>query len=250
MVLVNSLGTDLSLWDPIIDALSVDRDILRYDARGHGQTPDPGDPYLLDDLVADLVSLLDEERIERAHFAGISIGGMTILRLAQLHPERVRSIAPACCAAHLPHDEWVARAQLVRDGGVAAISDVVMTRWFTESARKSDPDPTEPYRAMLLRTDSRSYSAACEALANLDIRQGLAAISVPTVVVSADADVATPPWMQREIADAIPGSRLVSLDHAGHIAIAEGGAQLSAILVEHARQADRDAVGAGAVGAS
>lgn len=237
-VLVNSLGTDSTLWNPLVGTLSRERDVLRFDARGHGRTPRIGGAHDLDDLVADLVRVLDEEGVDRAHLAGISIGGMTILRLAQSSPERVVSLAPACCAACLPEGEWAVRAQKVRDRGLAAIADTVMGRWFTDVTRATRPDVVARYRDMLLGTDAQAYAFACDALAAADLRDGLASIDAPTVVVAADADIATPPAMQREIADAIPGSGIATLKGAGHIAVAEAGDQLVTILVDHARAAD------------
>ena len=198
LVLVNSLGTDLTMWDEALPLLTPNRDVLRYDARGHGLSPDGDSDYGVGDLADDLLNLLDDEGVSRAHFAGVSIGGMTILELAARFPERVASIAPACCAASLPADEWTTRARVVRSSGINAIASRVMTRWLGSHA--ADSELTDRYSAMLLSTRPAEYARACEAIADLDLQPLLRSILAPTLVIGGDADIATPVAYQLEIA--------------------------------------------------
>ena len=236
LVLVNSLGTDLTMWDEALPLLTRNRDVLRYDARGHGLSPDGDSDYGVGDLADDLLNLLDDEGVPRAHFAGISIGGMTILDFAARFPERVASIAPVSCAAKLPADEWISRARVVRSMGINAIADRVMTRWL--GPRAADRELNDRYSAMLLSTRPAEYARACEAIAKLDLHPALGLILAPTLVIGGDADIATPVACQVEIVEAIEGASLSVVPGGTHIIVAHGAAIVADELNRHMSAVD------------
>lgn len=221
LVLVNSLGTTSSMWDGLVPALRTRFDVVRYEQRGYG-VEDAGDgPFWLDDLVDDLVGVLDTNGLDRAHLAGISLGGMVVVRAAARHPDRVRSLTIICSAPVLPQDSWLERAKAIRGAGLAAIRDTVVGRWFTPAFAAAKPDIVRRYGDMLLANDGEQYARACEMLAAADVRGDL-------------ANVATPPADQKRYAAGIPGARLLILDDVAHMATAAVPATIAREIIGHA----------------
>ncbi|MBS1891609.1 MAG: 3-oxoadipate enol-lactonase, partial [Actinobacteria bacterium] len=215
LVLLNSLGTDLGMWDPQAAALRDEFRLVRLDTRGHGGSPVPDGPWTLADLGGDVLALLDSLGIARASFAGVSLGGSTALWLAAHAPERVESTIPCFTAAWFGGpDAWLERAGIVRAKGVEAVADGVIDRWFTE---RVDPGLRARMREMLVSTPPQGYAAATEVVAHLDLRPDLDRIAAPTLVVSGAEDVATPPATGRELAAGIPGAEFVELEGAAHL---------------------------------
>jgi 3-oxoadipate enol-lactonase len=234
LVLSNSLGTTHRMWDAQLDAL-IDRfRVLRYDKRGHGESPTPPGPYTVDALTADVLALLDRLEIERVMWAGVSIGGMTGLWLAATVPERIERLAACCTAAHLPPvDMWEDRAATVRSEGMAAIADATLGRWFSPGFHEREPDTIERFRADLLATPPEGYASCCMAIAHHDMRDRLGAIKAPTLVVAGENDPATPPEKAEEIAAGVPGARLEVLPGAQHLANVEFPEEVNGLLLEH-----------------
>ncbi len=231
VVLSNSLGTDLHLWDAQVAALARHLRVLRYDTRGHGQTPATPGPYTLDALAGDALALLDHHGIERASFAGVSLGGMTAMAVALAAPERVDRLVLCCTSAALgPAQGWHDRAALVRAQGMAAVVDAVLARWFTPAA---PPALVEPVRAMLLATDPDGYAACCEAIAAMDLLRHLPGITAPTLVITGADDPATPPEHGQAIAAAIPAARLLSVPSAAHLANVERASIVTTAMLAH-----------------
>ncbi|WP_251555510.1 3-oxoadipate enol-lactonase [Neobacillus muris] len=215
LVLSNSLGTDLSMWNPQIEELTKHFRVLRYDARGHGQSDVPAGPYSIEQLGQDVVGLLDGLEIERAHFAGVSMGGMTGMWLALNVPERLGKMAFCNTAAFIgPRTIWDARISAVQDGGMAAITEGVLARWFTESYLEKGPDEAEQVRRVLLGTSPDGYALACAAVRDMDLRDAVKSIAVPALVISGKADLATPPRDGQYLAEQIRGARYVELSGA------------------------------------
>lgn len=215
LVLLNSLGTDLRMWDAQAAALRDELRIVRCDARGHGDSPYAAAPWTLADLGADVLRLLDLLGIERAHVAGVSLGGATAVWLAANAPERVDRLVPCFTSAYFgPPDPWLERAATVRAEGVAAVSEAVLGRWFTAAI---DPGLRARMKAMIEATPPDGYAAATEVVAHLDLRGDLPAITAPTLVVAGAEDVATPPAAGRALADGIPGAEFVELPGAAHL---------------------------------
>jgi 3-oxoadipate enol-lactonase/4-carboxymuconolactone decarboxylase len=236
LVLANSLGTDLHLWDAQVEVLARRLRVVRFDHRGHGSSAwtEPSAPLSIDDLGRDVIDLMDRLEIERASIAGVSIGGMTAMAAARLAPERVDRLVLCCTSAHMPPPEaWRERAALVRAEGMTAVVDAVLTRWFTDQFREAQPGIVERVRAMLLATDPAAYAACCEAIAGMDQRDAIRTITAPTLVIAGAADPATPPDHGAAIAASISGARLLVVPGAAHLANIERANVVTAAMVAH-----------------
>jgi 3-oxoadipate enol-lactonase / 4-carboxymuconolactone decarboxylase len=234
VLLSNSLGTALEMWDGQVPAMAAHFRVLRYDQRGHGRSPTPGGPYSIDDLGGDALALLDSLGLERVSVCGVSLGGMTGMWLAIHARERVERLALCCTSAHLPPAEtWTERAAAVRAGGMEAVVDSVLERWFTPEGARRRAEAVERTRRMLLATPPEGYAASCEAIAALDLRARLGDVRAPTLVLTASDDPSTPPEHGRLIADAIPGGRFVVLPGARHMVSVERAGAVTAALLEH-----------------
>jgi 3-oxoadipate enol-lactonase len=233
VVLSNSLGATRGMWDPQVPALAERYRVVTYDTRGHGDSPAPRGPYSLDDLVDDLVALLDEVGAERAHVAGLSLGGMTAMRLAAREPERVHRLAVLCTSAKPDPQPFLDRAVAVRSGGTAPLAPTVASRWVTPPFAAQHPDLVARLEAMIAGSDDEGYAACCEVVAAVDLRQDLGRITAPTLVVSGAEDVALPPPHQQAIADGIPGAELLTVSPGAHLANLERTSEVTGALLGH-----------------
>ena len=237
VLLSNSLGSTHRMWDAQLDALNERFRVVRYDTRGHGESPVPDGPYSIDDLADDVVALLDRLDVARAHLVGLSLGGMTVMRVAARNPERVDRIVLLCTGAQLPPaSAWTDRAATVRAGGSASVAEAVVQRWFTPEYLAANPDPRIAHQNMVAATPAEGYAGCCEAIAELDLREDLSAISSPTLAIAGADDPATPPAKLEEIVAAIPDSRLLLVDHAAHLANAEQPGIITPALIAHLEQ--------------
>jgi 3-oxoadipate enol-lactonase len=233
VVLSNSLGATRAMWDPQVPALAERFRVVTYDTRGHGESPAPAGPYSLDDLVDDLVGLLDAVGAERAHVAGLSLGGMTALRLAARAPERVHRLAVLCSSAKAEPQGFLDRAAAARSGGTAPLAPTVVSRWLTPPYAAAHPDLVARLEAMIAGSDDEGYAACCEVVAGMDLREDLGRIGAPTLVVSGAEDPALPPEHQRLIADGIPGAELLTVSPGAHLANLEQPLQITGALLGH-----------------
>jgi len=234
VVLLNSLGADLSMWEEQVELLAHGHRIVRCDLRGHGASPVPSGPYLPEELAGDVIDLLDRLEIERATLVGVSLGGAMALSIAVDRPQRVERLAVCFSAAQFgPPQSWRERAAKVRADGIDAISDAVLERWFTESFAESRPQVLARMRAMLESTPAAGYAACCDALALLDLRDSLAAVTAPTLVMSGAEDPATPPVYGRRIAAAVAGAAFAELPGAAHLGNVETPDLFNALLLAH-----------------
>jgi 3-oxoadipate enol-lactonase/4-carboxymuconolactone decarboxylase len=237
LVLLNSIGTTTEMWTPVLAPLAGRFRVIRIDARGHGATPAaaPGEACDIADLGRDVLDALDETGIDRASFAGLSLGGMTAMWLAIHHPERVDRLALLCTSAHLPPaTAWRDRAAAVRADGMAAVAHVPATTWVTPGLGTRDPDLLATLQAMLASVDAESYAQCCDALAALDLRADLGRIAAPTLVIAAADDPAAPPDQHAAvIAEGIAGARLVVLENAAHLATYEQPGPIAQLLLAH-----------------
>jgi 3-oxoadipate enol-lactonase len=208
--------------------------VITYDTRGHGNSPAPAGPYSLDDLVDDLVALLDAVGAERAHVAGLSLGGMTAMRLAAREPARVRQLAVLCTSAKADPEPFRDRARTVRGGGgTAPLAPAVVGRWLTPEFAAAHPDLVARLEAMVAGADDEGYAACCEVVADMDLRDDLGRIAAPTLVISGADDLALPPDHQRAIAEGIPGASLVSVSPGAHLANLERTLEVTDALLDH-----------------
>ncbi|MFN3008333.1 3-oxoadipate enol-lactonase [Mycolicibacterium wolinskyi] len=233
VVFSNSLGSTHRMWDAQLAAFEERFRVVRYDARGHGQSPVPDGPYSIDDLADDVVTLMDALDVERAHVVGLSLGGMTAMRLAARNPERVDRLAVLCTGAQLPPaSAWTDRAATVRADGTKAVAEAVVARWFTPQFLAERPDLKTEHEAMVAATPAEGYAGCCEAIAALDLRADLPNITAPTLAIAGTDDPATPPAKLAEIADTVRNGRLVEVAHAAHLANAEQPGIITPALID------------------
>ena len=234
LVLSNSLGTDMEMWDPQALALRGRLRILRYDARGHGGSPSPPGPYAMEDLGRDVISLLDGLGIERASFCGLSVGGMTGMWLASEWSERVERLVLICTSALLgPKSVWDERIATARMRGMEALVEPVIERWFTPAFRADHPETIRRMARTLQETDPEGYAGCCAAIRDMDLRERLPSIGAPTLVVSAAEDPAAPPEHGRLIRDAVPDARFEVIPDASHIANVERPEEITHLILTH-----------------
>ena len=233
VVLSNSLGATRGMWDPQVPPLAERYRVVTYDTRGHGDSPAPPGPYALDDLVDDLVALLDAVGAPTAHVAGLSLGGMTAMRLAAREPGRVDRLALLCTSAKTDPQGFLDRAAAARSGGTAPLAPAVVGRWLTPGFAAEHPDLVARLEGMIAAADDEGYAACCEVVAGMDLRSDLGRIGAPTLVVAGADDPALPPEHQRAIAQGIAGAELLEVAPAAHLANLERTLEVTGALLAH-----------------
>ena len=189
VLLSNSLGTRLEMWDPQVQALTQRYRVLRYDSRGHGRSSAPPGPYSIEMLAADALGLIDALGIDRVHFCGLSKGGMVGQMLGARHADRLKTLTLCSTACHVaPKEVWDQRIEAVRAGGMAAVADAVVERWFTEDYRAEPTIVVERVRQMVLETPPEGYVACCAAIRDMDLRETIRGIRLPTLVIVGEQD--------------------------------------------------------------
>ena len=237
VVLSHALGCDLTMWDGVAVALQDRYTVLRYDHRGHGQSPAVPGAYFMDDLADDAAELIRQHATGPVHFVGLSMGGMTAQALGARHPTLVRSLVIANSASHYDATAragWQIRIDTVLAQGVTAIADGAMQRWFTPEFRadaNGGSARVAALRAVLEAIAAAPYAAACEAVARIDLDAGNAHINCPTMVIAGTRDEATPPALSQAIAQRIAGAQLRSLD-AAHLSAVEQPEAFARLLTD------------------
>ena len=229
----HALGNNLSLWDDQVAILADRFRILRYDHRGHGGSDVPPGPYSFDDLMKDAIGLLDTLEIEQTHWIGLSIGGMLGYGLAQHHGERLLSLV-ACDARPDAPPDYAAyfqyRIDTVREGGMSAVVEPTITRWFTPETCEANLSVLDKVRAMLLSTPPAGHEGCCEALKRLAFGGGLSGIRIPTLILGGAQDKGAPPGVLGEAASSIPDCRHIVIEDAGHISNLENPSAVNKAL--------------------
>ena len=233
LLLINSLGTRLEMWDDQFEALSERYELVRYDARGHGKsTLGSRSELTIEQLASDALAVLDACGIARAHLCGISMGGMTAMQIATFWPDRALKVALCNTAACMPPKEnWQARIDAVTHHGMNALIDPTLERWFTPAFRQAHPAQVERVRAMLLETNPLGYAACAAALRDMDQRESIKSIAAKTLVIGGLQDPATPPAHSEFIAQSIPDAKLVMLD-AAHLSNIERASEFTIALLD------------------
>jgi 3-oxoadipate enol-lactonase len=224
VLLVHAIGCDHRMWDGLGEALSPRFRVIRMDVRGHGASEVSARPYSLDQLANDARDLLDSLKIDRAHWVGLSMGGMIGQAFALRHPDRLRRLVLAnttsTYGAQGP-EMWAARAKAVSEGGMAAIKELAMQRYFTDDFRASHSDIVDRIGAGFLATDPAGYIACCDAIRQMDFSADLHRIKAPTLVIAGEKDVGTPVTMARAMAEVIPGAKLAVIAGVSHLSALE-----------------------------
>jgi 3-oxoadipate enol-lactonase len=228
IIFSNSLITNLAMWDDQAAGLKNDFRILRYDQRGHGGTDAPAGKYSFDMLTKDVIGLMDALSIQRANFCGLSMGGMTALFLGQRYSDRFdRIISCDCGPASTPQSaqQWKERIDLGAEKGMEALVDVTMNRWFPPEFVATKAPVLDKIRGMIRSTPYNGFAGCAWALSDYDTKPGLPNIKNPMLCICGTKD-ATYPGMQA-INAAIPGSKLVNIEGAGHISNVEQPAKFT-----------------------
>ena len=223
LMLSNSLGTTRHMWDPQMAAFTAKYRVLRYDRRGHGKSAVPKGPYSMEMLGRDAVAVLDGIGIKKANWLGLSMGGMEGMWLGANAGDRFDKIILSNTSTHYADKTmWHNRMDAVAKGGsVAAIADMVINAWLTQGFQKSHPDTASRMKEMMIATPVEGYLACCAAIRDADLTDAARGISAPTLCVVGDQDGSTPPDLVAELAGLVPGSRLVTVEGAGHLPCVE-----------------------------
>ena len=238
LVFINSLGTDFRIWTEVVRILAPDFRIVLYDKRGHGLSESGPDQSDMADYARDLAALLDSLAVERATIVGLSIGGLIAQEFYRRRPERVAALVLCDTAAKVGTDvSWDQRIAEVERGGIEAIADSVLERWFTADFRARRSAELGGVRAMLTRTPKQGYLAACGALKRADLRPYAARIEAPTLCLVGDEDGSTPVSLVKETAALIPASRFEIIEGAAHLPNIEKPKIVAGLIAEHARRA-------------
>jgi len=215
LVLLTSIGTDLSLYDPVVPLLTPDFRVLRIDTRGHGASDAPAGDYSLGLLADDVLAVMDAAGIAKATICGTSLGGMIAMALAPKAPERVEALVLACTSPAMDPAVWNQRLALIRTEGLGAIVDMVLGRFFSDAFRARHPEVVETVRAGMIAQSPDGYCGCGAAIRDMALLEGLPAITAPTLVLTGAKDVATPYEGHAErIVAAVPGARHAQVDGA------------------------------------
>jgi 3-oxoadipate enol-lactonase len=232
LMLCNSLGTNLHMWEPQMAALMQHFCVLRYDARGHGDSSVPESAFTMADLAGDAIALLDHLDIAKTHFCGLSLGGMTGMWLGTHHGARIARLVLSNTSPYMgPPSNWDMRIKLVTEGSMTTVTDSVIARWFTPRFRETSADKVAIVQQMLLDTSVSGYTGCCAAIRDMDQRTSIAAITNRTLVIAGSRDPSTPPTDGKAIAAAIAGSRYLEFD-AAHLSNWEQTEQYNKNLCE------------------
>ncbi|QHQ34500.1 3-oxoadipate enol-lactonase [Algicella marina] len=229
LIFANSLGTDLRLWDALLPLLPPGYRIIRFDKRGHGLSECPKGPYAMGALVRDAERLLDHLQVRDCIFVGLSIGGMIAQGLAVKRPDLVSAMVLSNTGAKLGTAQmWQDRMDAIAAGGISALSDAILERWFSDAFRGT-PE-LALWRAMLERTPVEGYLGCCAAIAGTDFITPTSGLRLPTLGIAGSEDGASPPDVVREVTGLVPGARFALIRGAGHLPCVEKPAEYAAIL--------------------
>ena len=231
LVFGNSLGTDFRIWDQVVDLLPKSLRIIRYDKRGHGLTDCPDAPYSMGSLITDAERLLDHLNVKDCVFVGLSIGGMIAQGLAAERPDLVRGVVLCNTGAKIGTPEmWADRIKAVEAGGIAALEDSILERWFSKRFRAEEVGELALWRNMLVRTTLDGYAGSSAAIAETDLHESTSLLRIPAVALGGDEDGSTPPDMVRETVELIPGGTFHLIQGAGHLPCIEKPVETAMVI--------------------
>jgi len=232
LLLINSIASTREMWARQLEAFTTHFRVIRFDARGHGRSSVPAGDYRVEQLGRDALAILDQEGMASAHICGISLGGLTAMWLGINAPRRVRSLVLSNTAARIGTvAAWSERMTLVREGGMSAVAELTIPRWFSPEFRERDPDTVHAFRAMVQSTPPEGYLGCCAALRDADLREAISAITCPVLAIAGSGDPATTPEGLHFIHAQVTGSTLVTLDTA-HLSNVECAAEFTATVLD------------------
>ncbi len=233
LVFLNSLGSDLRIWDEVVPHFNGRFQTIRIDKRGHGLSDCPPAPYKLQTLTDDVAAVLDKLGVDTAVLIGDSVGGMMALDFGIRFPERTVGLVLCDTAAKIgTADYWAERIANLRQGGIEPIAAGVLERWFSPSFIVHNQAAYKGYYNMLTRIPLEGYIGVCEAIRDADLRAGAAALQVQTLVLCGAEDRATMPDMVQAFAETLPNGRFTLVPHAGHIPSIEQPAAVANLIDE------------------
>jgi 3-oxoadipate enol-lactonase len=233
LLLLNSLGCDLTMWDLQVQALSDRFRLIRFDTRGHGASDAPSGDYTIERLGRDAIAVLDAAETARAHICGLSLGGVVAQWLAIEAAGRVDRLILANTSPRIGTEEiWRARKDTVLNAGMGAVADAAIGRFFSEPFQTAAPDTVATFRGILLATAPQGYAGCCAALRDADFRLDLGRIGSDTLAIGGAWDVSTPPEAAEALARGIRGARVEILDSA-HLSNIEQPEAFTAALLNH-----------------
>ena len=235
VVFANSLGTDLRLWDDVIDLMPPGLRLIRYDKRGHGLSDCPAAPYAMGALVGDAEALLDHLGVRDCLFVGLSIGGLIAQGLAVKRMDLVRAMVLSNTAAKIGTPPmWDERIAAVREGGIEALAESIMERWFSPAFRESEAYPA--WWNMLVRQPDEGYIGCSAAISGTDFFTPTSGLRLPTLGIAGAHDGSTPPDLVRETVALVPGSDFHLVRGAGHLPCVEQPEEYARVLVDFMRK--------------
>ena len=235
VVLSHSLGSSLVMWEPQLAALEPQFRVLRYDTRGHGRSEPAAGSYTFELLAEDVIGLLDGLGVTRAHFIGLSMGGMIGQALGLLYPDRLLSLTLCDTAAVNPpgsREVWQERIDLVRKEGVAPLLAPTLERWFTPAFVEKNPPILEKIRRQFLATSVNGYVGCSQAIMALDYLEHVGKIKTPTLIIVGEEDPGTPVSAAQAIAERIAGSKLIVLPLARHLSSVEQAEAFNRVVID------------------
>ncbi len=232
LVFSNSLGTDMGMWDELIPSLLPYFQVLQYDTRGHGGSETSEEPYTIELLGNDVIALLNELKIDKMYFCGLSMGGLIGQWLAINHPERIVKLILSNTDAKIGTIEnWNDRIQTVNSQGMQTIVETTMERWFTDDLRKKNSDKIATIKTVFAANNITGYANSCAAVRDADFRNQLDKIMVETLVLTGDEDTVTTVAHAEELAKNILNASLKIL-HARHLMSTELPKEFVEVLID------------------
>ena len=237
IIFSNSLGSDLRMWNPQVEAMKNKYCIIRYDKRGHGKSSPAQGPYSFDMLENDVIKIMDDLEIEKANFVGLSMGGMTSLGLALKHQKRFDKLV--CCAARadMPppmQDGWNQRITVVKENDTAGVVNGSLERWYSEDFTKdpSNSDVINLSKEMITNTSKEGYIGSCEAIKKLDYLKELSTINKEILYISGEIDMGAPAMAMEEMHHLTPNSKYECISGAAHILNIECAEKVNKIILD------------------
>jgi len=218
VMLSNSLASDLTVWKFQVPILTeAGYRVLRYDARGHGQSATPPEPYSIEMLSLDALNLMDFLGLEKVHFCGLSLGGMIGQMLGACYGNRLYSLILCDTTSYMPFPViWNERIKIVRKSGIAVLVDATIDRWFTKPGQERLQQEVEEVRRIILNTSEEGYCGCCSAIRDLDLREAIGSISIRTLIIVGEQDQGTPVSAAEFINERIASSKLRIIPDAAH----------------------------------